>query len=106
MSWTAFWRGVASIFDLSGSGYDPERPLRPNDRQAFTRDSEAIARDVRRALGQPVAAGPDEGLEQKKYTALYAKLVKRCVMLGRVPPDPRDSNAARALLDELRKEDR
>lgn len=48
----------------------------------------------------------DERLEQRKYTALYAELVKRCVVLGRVPPHPRDSNAARALLDELRKEDR
>lgn len=49
--WAAFWRGVASILDLSGSGYrqddepeDPPNP-RPTDAEALASDWDKIRRD-------------------------------------------------------------
>jgi len=47
--WSAFWRGVASLFDLTGSAYrrdvDAPQPPRRSDAEALAGDREAVDRD-------------------------------------------------------------
>lgn len=48
--WEAFWRGVACLFDLSGSLANT-RPVHTSDEDAVAADWQAVCDDFNRVLG-------------------------------------------------------
>ena len=74
MSWTAFLKGAASIFDLAGT-LGPRVDLPKTDEEAFQRDQDALARDHNAVMQDMLAAVREPQLDgyvmsKAEYAAL------------------------------------